>query len=253
MLLRRPSGPSSITNASFERCTGLYGGAVAAMNSSHPLTIQASNFTGNTALMGSYMGMISFGGALYAWNASSLALQDCVFRENVARSGGAVSATDITGLLNIAGCSFSGNTAVTGASLGNGGALYISHVCGPVTVSATNFTNCSAPGGLGGGMLLEFPDPANDDASGSNTLQSVQLSGVRFLGCSSATGGGLYMAASSAVGLDMRDATFERCRGEGPKPDRASEDPFPLGGGAAVYNPAFVTAEDCLFSEVRRE
>ena len=143
------------------------GSGAAISHSSGVLTIDASEFTDNTAL--------GAGGAIYISSAVEAMISHSTFSTNVANTGGAISKGN--GLLIVEDCDFTENQAINGTggafyvtggttqinaseftqnvSHTNGGAIH--SLDGTLTVSATTFTENRA-GGHGGAIHISFAD-----------------------------------------------------------------------------------------------
>ena len=97
-------------NAALATDGGGDGGAI--VNEGSTLTLNGVTLAGNHA--------VSYGGALYAWGASTVKLVNTTFNANQAgTSGGAIFV--LAGTLSLKHVTISGNTAPTGAALGNSG------------------------------------------------------------------------------------------------------------------------------------
>jgi len=110
-----------------------YGGGLSC-DASDSLKIVECTFSANSAT--------NMGGALQA-QASAISVVDCVFKDNVAWSGGAILASVAPGPVEISGSVFAGNTATSGW----GGGIYASG-CSPPVAGCTFYDNGAVNGGV---------------------------------------------------------------------------------------------------------
>ena len=190
-------GMLTITDTTFAGNTGIYGGALyTRAGGSDPLngvvTLTGDTFTGNTAT--------ALSGALDNWAGGTVTVTDDTFTGNSAPSGGAIG--NEWGSVNVSNSTFSDNTASTGA----GGAIindnpddYFSNSLSVVgsTISGNVAVN-------GGGIANGGPDTmslTNDTITGNSVTGNggglysngtTTLSNCTVTGNSANEGGGLY-------------------------------------------------------------
>jgi fibronectin-binding autotransporter adhesin len=199
-------GVLTITNTTFAGNSGLYGGALySRAGGSNPLdgfvTLTGDTFTGNSAT--------ALSGAIDNWAGGSVTVTDGTFTGNSAPAGGAIgnewgsvavsdstfsnnSAStgaggaiinynpndDFSNSLSVVGSTISGNAAVNGGGIANGG---------PDTLSLTNDTIAgNSVTGTGGGLY---------------DYGTATLSGCTISGNSANDGGGLYNTGSGTATL----------------------------------------------------
>jgi predicted outer membrane repeat protein len=193
------------TNLSFVSNSATAGGGALVIAFNASATLQSCSFAQNSAA--------SAGGALLGSAAASVTLAQSSFVQNVAAGvaphGGAVAFENV-GLVSLAGCTFTANSAKTSlsnnapvggveqlvyAGANSAGALFLgaaSAAAGGVpmyaSIADTTFTACSASGAGGAIAALAQSSPISISLSGATS----------FVGNTAGTSGGAF-AASGAV------------------------------------------------------
>lgn len=194
-------GSATIANAVFEENESVLGGAVALLCAStdwHLIT--ESSFMRNEAAFMPASESGGMGADLY-FNYGLAKVEDCTFSGSRAANMGG-SLYSLSDELNVSTSTFTESDAK------NGGAVAL--ISGKSTIQACSFSNINATE-LGGAVFVPVTAPSyaykNEDSP-----SSLVVADSRFVRCTSASGGGMYVGAG--VPLRVRTSNFTRCKAD---------------------------------------
>jgi len=201
---------------------------------------------GSTAL-----GDQSLGGAIQAWNATGLRIEDCVVTGNQAKYGAGLFGPE-KGETTIADSSFIDNVAET-----TGGGFYV----GSVVIEDSSFTDNQASYGGGGYITMgagsadadcSFTDNTATNGGGLYVADAGSFDGGRYSRNSAEKGGGVYIDDDSTFsGGEIDGNNAERGGGVDMEPGSTLSDTRADNNGATTYGGGLHTTGDVTLSDVQ--